>query len=525
MRSTTLQVLAAAAVLAPASSMASDWLQFGFDEAHSGNNTAETTITAANVSTLTKLYEITLPATADNQPILLSAVSTSSGTKDLLFLVLKNGELMALDAATGNTVWHSTPTGSSTITTSTPAIDPGRQFVYAYDLDGKVHKYGVSDGSEVTTGGWPELITNKPIVEKGAAGLSIATIAGGAVYLYVVTDGYGGDNGDYQGHIVTINLGTGAQSVFNAQCSNLQIHLVADQSAGALGVTDCPQVFTPFQGSSGIWGRPGAIYDAGTNRVFMASGNGIFDARDTVFRSPFEPMSSGFNFGDSVFALNADGTSYGQMPVDSYTPSNYASLQSSDLDLGSASPALLPAPAASKFQHLAVQGGKDAKLRLLNLANLSGFGAPGFVSGSGSPPVTSELQILNVPQGNQVKPQPAVWVDGGGATWVFVATGNGLSALKLTIDGSGNPSLVSQWAQNKSSSTTSPTVANGIVFAANGTHVIALDPTMPNTSTSSNTLWTSDAISAGFHWQALTVVNGCVYVPDNGGNLWAFALP
>jgi hypothetical protein len=65
--------------------------------------------------------------------------------------------------------------GSTCYATSSPAIDPRRQFVYSYGLDGKVHKYAVGSGNEVLTGGWPETTTLKGFDEKGSAALSIAT--------------------------------------------------------------------------------------------------------------------------------------------------------------------------------------------------------------------------------------------------------------------------------------------------------------------------------------------------------------
>ena len=118
-------------------------------------------------------------------------------------------------------LWSKQPTGARHRRTPSDsgsrAIDPDLQFVYAYGFDGKIHKYQVGDGTEVMTGGWPEVSTLKPEVEKGAAGLSIATAHGGATYLYSVTDGYVGDGNDYQGHITAINLATGAQKVFNSR--------------------------------------------------------------------------------------------------------------------------------------------------------------------------------------------------------------------------------------------------------------------------------------------------------------------
>src|SRR5437016_1891069 len=63
-----------------------DALQFNFDAQHSGSNSRETVITPANAGSLRRLYQVRLPAVADGVPALLTAVSTPTGTRDLLFV-------------------------------------------------------------------------------------------------------------------------------------------------------------------------------------------------------------------------------------------------------------------------------------------------------------------------------------------------------------------------------------------------------------------------------------------------------
>ena len=478
-----------------AAAVAADWMQFGYDAAHTGNNPVETTINAGNVAGLATLYNVTIPSSVDSAPVYLSNVTTPAGTKNLLFALSENGRLMAIDAATGSEVWHATTTGRQP-TTASPAIDPGRQYVYSYGTDGKAHKYQVGDGTEITGSGWPETITLKNDVEKGAGGLTIAN-SGGTNYLVVVTDGYIGDGGDYQGHLVSINLDTGSQNVFNVMCSDLTIHFV---EGGNAGVDDCANV------QSGIWGRGGATFDSDTGRVYIATGNGQFNAN-----SPGH-----FNWGDSVLALAVDGTGAGSgMPLDSYTPTNFQQLQDSDTDLGSISLVILQPPAKSTVAHLGMQTGKDAKLRLINLDNMSGQSGPAHVGG--------ELQLMNVPQGGGgMREQPATWVNtkGDGATWLFVANDNGLSGLTLGLNGSNVPTLSSVWQKNNS--TTSPIVANGILYSISsctgGTCIVARNPL------TGDALWTSAHISSP-HWQSPILVDGVIYVIDNSSKLWAFGIP
>ncbi len=449
--------------LSIAPTLAYDWLQFGGNAQHSGNNTSETILTPANVSTLTQKYQATLPAIADGAPVYLEAVTTPGGVKNLLFVTTRDGRIIALDAQTGTTAWSHQygPNGckinngsSDCYTTSSPAIDPNRQFVYSYGLDGNVHKYVVGDGTEIVVGGWPQNATLKGYDEKGSSALSTAT-SGGITYLYVTHGGYPGDNGDYQGHVTAINLATGTQKVFNAACSDLSAHLF--HFGGGVEPTCATK-------QNAIWSRPGVVYHAGTDRIFMGTGNS--------FNGLPGQFDGNHNWSESVIALHPDGTggtgANAGKPLDSYTPTNHVSLDSADADVGSTAPAILPVPPNSTVQHLAVQGGKDATLRLLNLQNLSGLGNPGNVGGEVG-------TIINLPQGGVVLSQPAVWVNpADNSTWIFVVNGSGASGVRLNFDGNGNPSLSPQWHNGQSG--TSPVVANNMLFSIGGSTVRALDP-------------------------------------------------
>ena len=488
--------LAATFALTPALVMAYDWPQFDGNSWHSGDNTRERAITPANVGALQRLFQVTLPNDADSAPAYLSGVSTPSGVRDLLFLTTTDGHILALDAHTGSQVWsRQYPAGTCRInngsspcyTTASPAVDPNRQYVYTYGLDGAVHKLRAGDGGEITGGGWPELATRKPFDEKGSSSLSTASTPSGA-FLYVTNSGYPGDQGDYQGHLTTISLATGAQHVFNVLCGNqVNVHFVEKP-----GSPDCPQV----QGA--VWPRPGVIYDPGTNKLYVATSNGTF-----------APGSN--DWGDSVLALHPDGSgaSGTGTPLDSYTPANYQQLDDDDLDLGSTAPALLPAQPGSTVRHLAVQSGKDGLLRLLNLDNLSGKGGPGHTGGEVG-------AVINVPQGGEVLTQPAVWVNpADGRTWVFVANDNGTAGLRLAVNGSGVPYLQPMW--QLAAPGASPLVANGVLFEVTSNVVKARDPV------TGNLLWTDTSIG-GIHWQSPVVANGMLYIADSAGRLSAYGL-
>ena len=471
------------------------WPEFDGSAQHTGDNSQESTLGAGTVGGLRQTFQAALPDVADSAAVYLGGASTPGGTRDLIFVTTKDGHIVALDAKTGTQVWsqqrgpgscHINNGGATCYTTAAPALDPSLQYVYSYGLDGYVHKYQVGDGTEITGGGWPEQVTTKPFDEKGSSDLTTVTTRSGAAYLYVASSGYPGDGGDYQGHVTTINLADGSQRVFNTECSDQPAHFME-----APGAPDCRQV------QSAVWARPGVAYDPATDRIYFATGNGDFNPGN-------------HDWGDSVLALNPDGTGANGGPLDSYTPPNFVQLQAGDGDLGSTCPVLLPVPAGSKVAHLALQSGKDGILRLLNLDNLSGQGGPGHTGG--------ELGTsLGVPQGGEVRTTPAVWTNPvDGSIWVVVVTDNGASGLRLGVDGSGTPVLRSVWQNGDGG--TSPIVANGVLYYAGYNTVRALDPA------TGHQLW--QAGNLGFiHWESPIVADGMLYVPDGNGALHAYSLP
>lgn len=477
-----LAVLAAAS--GAGSSRAADWLQFGYDANHSANNVTESTIGSDNVSLLSRVYGVSIIGT-DGSPVFLGGVATSKGVRDVLFMTTVNG-VLAVDAATGGTIWMQSAAQFEYSQGASPAIDPGRQYVYGPASNGRIHKLNVADGSEVTDANWPIVSSLKPALEKASSPLAIATTSTGAHYLYSVTSSFN-DIGDYQGHLTAINLDTAASAVFNAMCSDLHVHFI---ESGTPGVDDCAT------SEGGIWGRGGVTYSPYTHRIYFTTGNGVFDAN-----------SGGRNWGDTVLALNPDGTGGSNgLPLDSYTPASYQSMYMYDQDFGSSSPAVLPPVSGSSIAHLGMQVGKDGGLRLLDMDNLSTQGGPGHVAGE-----VQNVALIPGGFGNHATPQPAVWtnVQGDGSVWVFAAAEGVLSGLQMTVV-AGQPLLVSRWSKTSMSVSSSPIVANDVLYSAtagstNAT-IAALDPT------TGNTLWTSPQIAGCCHTQGPIVVNGRLYV-------------
>ncbi|MBV9690390.1 MAG: PQQ-binding-like beta-propeller repeat protein [Ktedonobacteraceae bacterium] len=477
------QISAAAAIVPPAKI---PWIAFDDGGDRIGVNNAETVITPSTVRKLALLWSVTTPNVVDSSVVVLPGVQTPSGMRDLLFVTTDAGSLLAIDANTGVLVWHQDTQGP-VLTNSAPAIDPvSQRYVYSYGLDGKIHKYEVGTGTEITQG-WPVTVTLEPGLEKGSATLNVSN-----KYLYMTLSSGTGDRGHYVGHVVAINLASAQMSVFNALCSDKRELLFTDSTRSNY----CPDV------GGGIWARGGVVVDSVTGNVFFTVGNGTYNAN-----------KGGHDYGDTVLELTPDlGTI-----VDTYTPTDYDALNRNDYDLGSEAPLLLPKQSTSNTPFMLVQVGKDQSIRLLNRQNLSGQGGPNHVGG--------ELQVIK----NSIYlgyTHPLVWNDANNTTWVFVADDLATYAYKVVTDAAGHSSLQLVYQTGRSSS---PFIANGVLFLQDYKAVLALDPT------TGSVLWKATQSSGSIqnrHWQSPVVVNGHLYFTDNNiynhsnqsGHLYAYGI-
>jgi hypothetical protein len=251
----------------------------------------------------------------------------------MIYLTVHGGSTYGILASTGQKVWTFTTSGNGP-TTSEPAYDTSANVLYAGGVDGKIHRLNPATGAEDTSHGFPVTITLATATEKDSSPLNVAN-----GYVYAQTSGYDGDAPPYVGHVVAISTSTGALHVFNSLCAT-QTTLIDPHSCN--------------QSDSGLWSRAGPVVDPDSQMngaVFASTGNGYYDP------------SSG-DYGDSMLELKPDMSSL----LGYYAPSNALQLQQEDLDLGSTSPALIPRQATSNTPLMAVQGGKDDLLRLVNPA-------------------------------------------------------------------------------------------------------------------------------------------------------------
>ncbi len=455
-----------AAALARVHIPSADWPRFNFDAQRSGVGPAATGLGAGNVGAL-RLRRVSLPGTVDSSAIELHGVGVRGRPHDVVVMTTTYGRTVALDLRSGRILWEFTPSdirayqGSSQITTATPIADPDRRFVYAASPDGRIHKLSMGTGREIRSGGWPVSVTLDATHEKIASALNIS---GGSVV--VTTGGYIGDAPPYQGHLVMIDRASGRiTAVWNSLCSDRHALIVP---------RSCPA------SDSAIWARAGAVIEPDSGRILVATGNG--------------PFNGSTNWGDSVLELSPDA----KQLLHNWTPFNQGQLNSSDTDVGSTAPAVLP---VYHGRRLAVQGGKAGVLDLLDLDRLNGTG------GGASGRQGGQIDQVGSPGSDQVFTAPAVWSHAG-RIWVFVADGSGTWAYVLT-GGGANPRLHVAWRSG--SGGTSPVIAGGLLYVYDPGG--ALDIYLPATG---RRLVSLPAGSG--HWNSPIVVGGRVILPVGNSN-------
>jgi hypothetical protein len=437
-RATALGVVIAALVAAVACSGATsgDWGRFGFDAARRSVS-SDAAITAKNAAKLVR-RRVRLDGTVDSSPIYV-------GGK--LVVTTTYGKTEALSPSTGRALWRFTPpsyshlAGSAQITNATPVASTDGSAVYAAAPDGRIRKLRLADGRVL----WTTRITRDPTHEKITSSLNVAR---GLVI--ATTGGYIGDAPPYQGHVVTISERTGRIAhVWNSLCSDRRT-LILPRTCGS--------------SDSAIWSRSGAAVDPANGTLVIATGNGPWNGRT--------------DWGDSVIVLAPDASRM----LRHWTPANQAQLESTDADLGSTSPALF----AGGY---ALQGGKDAKLRLLQLHRLPGVNAK----------TGGELQTVSTPGGSGLFSQPAIWK----GRWAFVATDRGTAAWLLR-----GGRLRAVWSNGTGG--TSPVVAGNLLYVAGSGSVKVYVPTSGKL--------VATLPSGAVHWQSPIVAGGRVFMPEGNAN-------
>jgi hypothetical protein len=267
--------------------------------------------------------------------------------------VTESNNVYGLDAITGTIIWQrnvGTPApGMGLISTvgitGTPVIDlPSRALILVAVISGPNNMiYSLNVDTGAINPGFPIDVnasfpdfSSSLEMQRGAL-----TLLGNMVYVP-----YGGyaDIGNYRGRVLGVSLD--------------------GSTLGSWATTSL---------KSGIW-SPGGIASDGTN-LYVATGN-----------APGGTTPWG---GSEAIIRLQPGPVFSGSTTDYWAPTNWQSLDSSDVDLGGTNPIIVDVPGATPSA-LVVAIGKDRNAYLLNRDNLGGVGAP-----VGQAAVATSGQLIN----------------------------------------------------------------------------------------------------------------------------------
>lgn len=352
-------------------------LTYHNNNAHTGLNPAETTLTQSNVNvnTFGKLFVLTVDGLVDAEPLYISAIPVSGATHNVLIVATENDSVYAFDADSGKQLWHTstlesgeTPSddrGCSQITptigvTATPVIlhpkgTNGVIYVTAMSKNSSGNYFQRLHALDATTGnelyGGPATISAKyPGTGDSSSGgyvifdpAQYAERGGllavdGLIYLAFTSHC---DARPYTGWIMGYNPTTLAQET----------------------VIDV----TPNGNEGSIWGAGSGLTADNEGNIFFLDANGIFD---TTLNSSGFPSQG--DYGNAFVRLTTSG---GLAVADYFEMYNGPTESEDDVDFGSGGAILLPnlKDSSGSVQQLAAGAGKDGNLYLVDRTNMGKF--------------------------------------------------------------------------------------------------------------------------------------------------------
>ena len=419
-----------------------------YDNARSGANRLETNLTPRNVNVrhFGKLFTLKVDGDVYAQPLFLTGLDIpGKGRHDVLFVATEHDSIYAFDAYghPASPLWRVNflRKGVTTVPeddvqcpfivpeveiTSTPVIDAdtGTLYVLARTKERtgsssahytqRLHALAVTTGLEKFagpvdikatingrgTGSQSGKVVFDPLRENPRASLLLAN---GSVYL---TWASSCDVGPYHGWVMAYDAHTLKQkAVFNA---------------------------SPDGDASGIWaGDTGPVADVRGN-VFLATGNGRFDA-----------VKGGRDYGDSLLKLDGQSLKL----HDYFAPFNVDELDADDKDLGSGGPVLLP-PQSGPHPHLVVIAGKGGTIYLIDRDHMGHY------------------QPNNDSHAVQTIPSPGAGVFGSMAYWnhnFYVLSNSSNDAIRQFVVHEGKLTIKSASGSRFPAICATPTVsANGV---------------------------------------------------------------
>jgi outer membrane protein assembly factor BamB len=398
---------AAVALTAGAVSVSADWTTYHFDGAHTGYDPSAPAVSSFSSNWSTNVNGLVLA-----EPLYFNGQ---------VYVVTMHDWLYALNPVDGSITWsyhidnpfpassiicNSVP-GDAVGIMSTPVIDPAAGVIYMVGMTslGFFHLWAVNlsthslayppvsvDPFPIDPGYTQQTQQNNYQNQRGALALNST----GTLFIP-----YGGRNGD---------------------CGNYHGYVIAVHASDGTGVNSWHTTFSALE--AGIWAPGGVALDASGNAL-VATGNG-------------SRCSLPYDDGEQVLKLSPS-----LVQMTSWAPSNWASLNCSDTDIGST------APSPVGFGRI-FQSGKNGRGYLIDSANMGGiggevfqaqvcntlsFGANAYANGVIFVPCQDGIHALNQTANSFSAAWNYTGITAGppivtaGAVWVIDTSGGTLNAL------------------------------------------------------------------------------------------------
>ena len=354
-----------------------DVLTYHNNNARSGLNPSETTLTLSNVnsSSFGKLFTLSVDGLVDAEPLYLSAVPISGVNHNLLIVATEHDSVYAFDADTGTLLWHITALksgentsddrGCSQVTpeigiTSTPVISRpkgsnGVIYTVAMSKDSSANYHQRLHALDATTGN--ELYNGPVDIAAKFPGTGDNSSGGFVIF----------DPSQYKERSGLLLLNG---LVYLAWASHCDIRPYTGWIMGYSATTLAQKTVlnvTPNGNEGAIWGAGAGLTTDNLGNIFFLDANGIFD---TTLNSSGFPTSG--DYGNAFVRLTTKG---GLAVADYFEMDNGVQESEGDVDLGSGGAVLLPGmkDSSGTTWQLAAGAGKDSNLYVVNRNSMGKF--------------------------------------------------------------------------------------------------------------------------------------------------------
>jgi outer membrane protein assembly factor BamB len=493
-----------------------DWLTDGGNSQRTNWQKEEKILSTSSVKNMTLLWKMKLdnePRQMHNlfPPLVIDALSTGAGTRQVAILAGVSDNLYAIDIEKGEVIWKKhfdsnwtpvangrgagilCPGGQTATPVIAPSTTPGKYTIYAASGDGRLRQINASDGEDIA----PPMKWMPP--NGKPYGLNLYK---NVLYTHTAQGCGGNPNVVYAYDLATNKVGT----------------------------------WGPAGG--GMWGRQGpAIGADGT--MYTGTGDGKWDPENGVY-------------GNGIIGVKQNPQTKALDLVDYYGPSNAEWLAKRDLDMQ-----VTPVIFNFKGREMMIDASKECRLYMMDTKSIGGddHRTPEYRT-----PLFCNEDVNFASAG--VWGSLASWEDAKGTRWVLSPFwGPKHSAFKAPIengetkfgaiaafkveDKGGKLVLAPAWISRDMNHAEPPVIANGVVFTyGNGedtdqaypdvgladtadrripgsTHAVlyALD------AQTGKELWSSgEQIKSWNHWSGITVANGRVYIGTFDGMFYCFGI-